>query len=372
MYVYRKLLRYVFTILWLFTGSTELHAHELSNGYLTLGGENTRQLDGKLSLTPYDLEIEVKLDANFDGDLTWQEVTDSEPALQAYYSNILHFTQNDENCALTFKPVALDAVSTQTLITLPFQVTCKNTDPVDIHYEGVFEQDDTHKTLVTIIVGDVASSDVFSTTHRNITISGQAPSTLDTIKTFVYEGIIHIWIGIDHILFLIATLLTINLCRRDKKWVAESQISPVLKEALLLITAFTLAHSLTLTTTALGWYQPSSRWVEIGIAVSVLLTALNNIWPVVHRLGWITFAFGLLHGMGFASVFGELQASANKPLLTVASFNIGVEIGQLAIVILLVPLLLSLRHYQWYARRVMPLTSAVIALVALNWAVQRW
>lgn len=356
-----------------YLSATKAFAHELSNGYLTLSGDDTGQLQGRLSLMPYDLEIEVRLDENFDGNLTWQEVKKAQPGLHHYAASVLRFTQEGTLCRPEFGDVAMEDISGTNLIAIPFTLTCSDNTAVTVSYQGIFDMEETHKTLLTAAIGGISQTDVLTNMHRETVLDSDAgASAWQTITTFVYQGIIHIWIGIDHILFLLATLLTVNLVRKDNRWQGEARTKTILKSTLWLVTAFTVAHSVTLTTTALGWYQPSSRWVEFGIAISVMLTALNNIWPVIHRLVLVTFAFGLLHGMGFASVFGELQASAASPLLAIASFNIGVEIGQLVVVMLLLPVLLGLRHLRVYASTVMPVASSVIALIALNWAVQRF
>jgi len=138
------------------------------------------------------------------------------------------------------------------------------------------------------------------------------------------------------------------------------------------VSTFTLAHSITLTATALNFITLDSRIVEIGIALSVAITALNNMFPIIMRLGLITFGFGLLHGMGFASVFGDLNAQSGSLVMNVLAFNLGVEIGQLAIVSLLLPLLLAVRNVKVYAKAIMPIASSIIAVIALNWTLQRW
>ena len=348
-------------------------AHELSNGYITLNGDNTQKFSGRLSLMPYDLEIEMKLDENFDGKLVWHEVKEAQSDLHAYVAAVLQFTQGSAACSPVFHEVAMELISGEALIAIPFTIDCPYDTDVSVDYQGMFEQDDTHQTLFSAAIGGESHTDVFTNEHRQVTLSAASGASVwQTITTFVYQGIIHIWIGIDHILFLLATLLTVNLVRKNNQWQGELSKVKVLKSTFWLVTAFTVAHSVTLTTTALGWYHPPGRWVEFGIAISVMLTAINNIWPVIHRLTIVTFAFGLIHGMGFASVFGELQADAQSPLLAIASFNIGVELGQLVVVLLLLPLLLALRHMRLYASAVMPLASSAIALIALNWAVQRF
>jgi hypothetical protein len=134
------------------------------------------------------------------------------------------------------------------------------------------------------------------------------------------------------------------------------------------VTAFTIAHSITLSLAALGWITPASRWVEAAIAASVLVAALNNVWPVVVRRVWlVAFSFGLIHGFGFAGALSELGLPDRARLAALVGFNLGVEIGQLLIVCLVLPLLYAVRNKQWYPRFVMPLASIIIAALAAWW-----
>ena len=138
------------------------------------------------------------------------------------------------------------------------------------------------------------------------------------------------------------------------------------------VTAFTLAHSLTLTLAALGVLALPSRLVESAIAASVIVAALNNLRPLYQR-GRVLFAFGfgLLHGFGFASVLADLGLPQDALLLSLVGFNVGVELGQLAIVAVFLPLAWWLRNGLFYRRVVMLGGSAVIALVAAVWLLER-
>ena len=113
---------------------------------------------------------------------------------------------------------------------------------------------------------------------------------------------------------------------------------PAFWEVCKIITAFTLAHSITLSLAVLGIVNLPSRWVESVIAASVLLVALHNLYPVIQARLWIvTFVFGLIHGLGFASVLLDLEIPGTSLLLALAGFNLGVETGQIAIVGILLP-----------------------------------
>ncbi|ALM89306.1 MULTISPECIES: HupE/UreJ family protein [Alteromonas] len=361
-----------------------VNAHELSSGYLTLSAGEENTYSGELLLKPDDIGQVAGLDTNGNGALTWGEIHQNQPLLQSYIAKVLSIKVDDTPCKISLSMPNIRSVSGDSYLVSPIQVMCESAGTLGIHYDGIFEHSPTHKLLVNVNlagqsgVSSQSSTEKTSVTsvldfdNRSVTYDAVTTSLTALFISLVYEGVWHIFIGIDHILFLVATLLTVNLAREKKQWQKEPSASRVVKHTVILVSAFTLAHSITLTATALNFIALDSRLVELGIAISVLLTALNNIYPLIVRLGIITFAFGLLHGMGFASVFADLNAQSNNLVLSVAAFNIGVEVGQLAIVAVLLPLLLWLRHYTFYAKTLMPLLSSVIAIIAINWTIQRW
>ncbi|MBB67198.1 MAG: hypothetical protein CMP19_06670 [Rickettsiales bacterium] len=365
-----------------------VNAHELSSGYLTLNAGEENTYSGELLLKPDDIGQVAGLDTNGNGALTWGEIHQNQPLLERYITKVLSIRVDDSPCEINLSMPNIRSVSGDSYLVSPIQVMCESDGTLGIHYDGIFEHSPTHKLLVNVNLADQSGSrlqsssksssdntsvtSVLDTDSRSVTFDASTTSLTALFISLVYEGVWHIFIGIDHILFLVATLLTVNLVREHKQWQKEPSTSRILKHTVILVSAFTLAHSITLTATALNFIALDSRLVELGIAISVLLTALNNIYPLIVRLGIITFAFGLLHGMGFASVFADLNAQSNNLVLSVVAFNIGVEVGQLAIVAVLLPLLLWLRHFAFYAKTLMPLLSSIIAIIAINWTIQRW
>jgi hypothetical protein len=139
-----------------------------------------------------------------------------------------------------------------------------------------------------------------------------------------------------------------------------------------IVTSFTVAHSITLTLAALHVIALPTRLVESAIAASVVVAALNNVKPVVLGRRWaVAFGFGLIHGFGFATVLAELGLPSDALLIALVGFNLGVEVGQLAIVALFLPLAYSLRRSTLYRRAVMLGGSLLIALIAAVWFVER-
>ncbi|HEY5800464.1 MAG TPA: HupE/UreJ family protein, partial [Burkholderiaceae bacterium] len=143
-------------------------------------------------------------------------------------------------------------------------------------------------------------------------------------------------------------------------------------DVLKIVTAFTLAHSITLSLAALGFVSLPTRVVESAIAASVMLAAANNIWPLFQgRRAWAAFGFGLLHGFGFASVLRDLGLPQGALALSLAGFNVGVELGQLAIVAVFLPLAYAARTHSYYRKAVLRGGSALIMGLALVWLIER-
>jgi hypothetical protein len=188
----------------------------------------------------------------------------------------------------------------------------------------------------------------------------------------VGEGVWHIWIGFDHILFLVALLLPAVASRVQGKWQALPAFKPAFWSVLKIVTAFTVAHSITLSLATLGVISLPSRWVESIIAFSVVVAALNNIFPLFSERRWaMAFLFGLIHGFGFATVLADLGLPQNALILALVGFNLGVECGQLAIVAGFLPLAFFLRHTWFYRRVVLFGGSILIAILAAVWLAER-
>jgi len=133
-----------------------------------------------------------------------------------------------------------------------------------------------------------------------------------------------------------------------------------------------VAHSITLSLAALGVVSLPSRLVESAIAASVVLAALNNVRPVVYGGRWVlAFAFGLIHGFGFASVLTDLGLPQGSLLLALVAFNVGVEVGQLAIVAVFLPIAYALRDTRFYRHAILTGGSVLVAVLAALWLVER-
>ncbi len=223
------------------------------------------------------------------------------------------------------------------------------------------------KTAVGIIDSHLLSS-------RNPSYTSLLPKAnlSGVLFNFLLEGIWHIWIGFDHILFVVTLLLPAVLVYKQSSWHPNSGFKQVFKFTVKVISAFTIAHSITLGLTVFEIITLPSKIVEAMIAASIIVAATNNIYCWVNQRLWmIAFAFGLIHGMGFASVLNEIGMQSNTQALALLGFNVGVELGQLAIVVTLLPLLYLFRKRAFYKPVVFQSGSYVIAIVSCVWLFER-
>lgn len=203
-----------------------------------------------------------------------------------------------------------------------------------------------------------ASSSVESPTHPGDTVAGAKPGALAQAWSFMRLGFLHILPeGLDHILFVLGLFL----------------LAPRLKPLLTQVTAFTLAHSLTLGLAMAGLIAAPPRVVEPLIALSIAVVAIENLYArKVHAWRWLTvFAFGLVHGLGFAGALRQMPLEPGRIFLPLISFNLGVEGGQLAVIALAAGATCWCWQRPWYATRVVRPASMLIAAIGLFWAVQR-
>jgi hypothetical protein len=232
--------------------------------------------------------------------------------------------------------------------------------------------DPKHRGLLRLEHDGQTQLGVFSPATPSLAFDFGMPAPRNPFFVFLKEGVWHIGSGYDHILFLLALLLPGVLLRRDGSWQPVAEPRPAFVNVLKVVTAFTVAHSITLSLSVLGIVHLPTRLVESAIAASVVIAAVNNLVPLFPDGVWmVAFGFGLLHGFGFANALRDLGLQHGQLALTLFGFNLGVEIGQLAIVSVFLPLALSLRRLLFYQRFILRVGSAAIIVIASTWFAER-
>ena len=347
-------------------------AHKASDAYLTIARDGGR-LNGQWDIALRDLDNALSLDANGNGEITWGELRAREADVAAYALSRLTVSSGGETCPLAVTANLVDSHTDGAYAVLMLTGACPLAGPtLAIDYRLFAELDPQHRGLLNYVEGGQSRSVIFSpeTSHR--VVGGDSGGPLAQFLTYVHEGVWHIWTGFDHVLFLLSLLLPAVLVRRDGAWRPATGFRASFVDVAKIVTAFTLAHSITLSLAALGIVSLPSRWVESAIAASVVLAALNNVFPVVANGRWIAaFAFGLIHGFGFAGALADLGLPTGSLALSLAGFNIGVELGQLAIVSAFLPVAFALRGTFAYRRVALAGGSLAIASVAGVWLIER-
>ena len=258
-------------------------------------------------------------------------------------------------------------------------------EEIKIDYNILFDVDDDHQGMAIIghhwksgiVNNEAIPSLLFSSSKRSDNLSLSEASLWKGFYNMLKLGVWHIWIGLDHILFLLALLLP-AVVRREKndvgqfEWVAAQDFKSSFWYIIKVVTWFTIAHSITLSLAAVGFIQLSSRIVESIIALSIALAAFHNIKPVFgHREWLIALGFGLFHGLGFASVLGEKGLNGEYMTLSLLGFNLGVEVGQIFIICLIFPFLFILRKHEVY-KSIIFYGSIVLILISFYWFFERF
>jgi len=411
-------------------------AHKASDAYLTLRVDGST-VDARIDIALRDLDRDLDLDTDADDQLTWKEVRTRWTDIAALARRDVHLRADGARCTPGVTPAPVPpaeapalaqhsdgtyaVLRTHWLCTAPVQALSveytlfANTDPTHRGIARIARAQATadapapqlavlspgkgwHRftlpALPAVATPDAASSTLASAPPAPAAMPATPPpgsvdaaatppaeSAASTFLGFVREGVHHILIGYDHILFLLSLLLPAVWIRSVKpdprtglgraRWVPANDLRHALTSVLKVVTAFTVAHSITLALSVLDVVDPPSRWVESVIAASVVLAALNNLWPLVSEARWkLTFAFGLVHGFGFASALKDAGLAKGALAAPLVGFNVGVEIGQLCIVAVVLPLAWSLRGTRTY-RGAFAGGSLAIAAVAALWLVQR-
>ncbi len=352
--------------------ATNAEAHIASNGFLTLNVEGS-SLTGTIELAMRDAELAVGLDSNRDGRITWGEVRSHQRELELYVRSKLSIGDSESRCSEEFASVEINERVDGNYLWLPLTGTCGSKPTrLAIDYRLMQDIDPSHRGLLTVTAWHTTQTGVLGGGHGAQSIVLDHPSAWRAFAEYLERGVWHIWSGIDHLLFLLSLLLPAVLKRREQCWEAVPLAKPAFLNILKVVTAFTVAHSITLSLAAFDVVRLPSRLTESVIAASIIVAALNNIFPKVTEGRWrIAFAFGLLHGFGFASVLADMGLPPGARVVSLVAFNLGVELGQLAMVMAVMPLAYAVRASSFYRQTVMRWGSSAIAALAFVWLIQR-
>lgn len=357
----------------LLTASGMASGHKASDSFLYLDSGPTEL---RIDVALRDLALLTSIDSNGNRQVSGEELRQARPEITRTVESALSFSNSSGNCGLAGRKWGISEHSDGFYSAARYAIQCPDGEPPRaLEYNLLFEQDALHRGLVSLDHDGKTRLAVLGPDSRTLDLAGKdTPGYLGVFTTFVYEGVIHLLIGLDHILFLLVLVIPATLSTAKNQ--ASSGQSRALRGRLLelagIITAFTLAHSITLALAALDIVSLPIAWVETFIALSIGLAALNVAWPILGRKTWkLAFGFGLVHGFGFASVLGDLTSGVSGLAVALAGFNLGVELGQLALLVVGFPALYYLGKNRMHQKGAVPVMLAGIGAISLLWVVQR-
>jgi hypothetical protein len=346
-----------------------------------------------LSVAIKDLDLLVPLDANADARVTWGEVKAAMPQVQALLNGAATISAGGDAstgaapCRLDWQSDGLERRSDGTYVRMTAQARCPAAQALLLNYTLLGNVDATHRLLVA---GRMAGRDLLTTTSplqktglllspdtpQDVGMAAESPPSgrWAALRAYFSLGMHHLLEGFDHLAFLLALVLPLQLVLgfRAGRASASAKAGSAWWALLRTATAFTLGHSITLVLATLGVTQASPLWVEPVIALSIAVTALLNLRPVHWvRTDVLALLFGLVHGFGFAGLLQEAAAPEGLLPWALAGFNLGVEAGQLMAVAVWVLVSQLVVRKPWYHRVVVRGGSVLLILVAAWWFQQR-
>jgi HupE / UreJ protein len=359
------------------------NAHKASDAYLQLQrAGDLIHLRWDISLR--DLDAMLDLDRNDDQKLTWGEVRARMDDIRAYAFS--HLVLQQGRCSLSEAAApAIEGRVDGTYLVLQLQAHCSNNGAFEIDYRLFREVDPTHRGLLRVDMGngetpalrslDPTAGAVWVALSRDasdVAPNGTAAQTSSGGTSFFFDGIHHILIGYDHILFLISLLLPSVLKRKPAGWQPVKYWQEAVWPMVATVTMFTIGHSITLALAGLKIVSISPRIIEPAIALTIIVAAVDNIRPLLRgRRRVFAFLFGLIHGFGFANVLAELDLPVKSFVAALLEFNLGVEAGQLIVVSIALSVLLALRGWRSYPAVVLGGGSAFAVVIAALWFGER-
>ena len=363
--------------------SVQAQAHSTGESYVYLNVTDN-SLSGRFEIPFKEIDKAIPLDRDDDGTITEDEFTANAESIYDYLQPRLIFYDGDRSHPVEILDHQFLDVGFDVFAQVQFEVPSLAEPPetLEADYRFLFDGiDRNHRGLLIIesntragiAENEAQHSLIFSDEKRRQSFEVDGVSDWVIFVRFVGEGIYHIVpIGYDHILFLLSLLFASVMVVRSGKWTPAPSFREPFWFVVKVVSLFTVAHTITLTLAALGIIRLPVVLVEAVIALSIAIAAVNNLYPFIANRTWsIVFFLGLFHGFGFANVLDPLGAQGHSLLAALSGFNIGVEIGQLIVVLAAFPALFLIRRLPVYRPLVLQAGSVALIAIAGFWFFER-
>jgi hypothetical protein len=317
------------------------------------------------------LDAQLRLDANRDGEVTWPEMEPRREEIELALRSrlIVHAAPDDVSLKITGLVYGTQQGEALILASVRGLASRQAIDLLEVDRALLFSQSGQDRMHVKVVWSGRGTSEATLNSKDGAVTLTRASAAGSGFFDLLQSGVWHIWTGYDHILFLLVLLIPAVFERTAQGRSPVRDFRAAFARVTIIVSSFTIAHSITLTCAAMQWIVLPSRLVESSIAASIFAAAVLNFLPTTAgvRGAWLAFGFGLLHGFGFASVLSEIDVGAAPLWRALVAFNLGVEVGQLAIVAAFLPMAFVLRNTKFYRTGVVYGGSTIAGLCALLW-----
>ncbi len=339
--------------------SSASQAHETTRSYVTLT-RDAASVTANFRIAFRDIEVAVWMDENLDGNITWGETKQRLDAIAAYVGSGVSLDAGGP-CDFSLASANASTDASIDYLDLNFAAECPDTTgPLTIISRLFAEIDPDHRMFLTANVNGTTTTLLLSAANPDKEVSIETGGPFSTFLSYFISGLEHLFGGPDHLVFLFVLMLPAIASGQSRRNATIGVVAA--------LTGFTLAHAATLTAAATELLQPPPSIIEILIAVSIVITALDNVRPFIPApRSAVAGFFGIIHGFGFASALGVLQLSGRDLAVALLGFNLGIEVAQIAVVLIALPLM----YLIGFERILLLLGSAVSGMVGLFWIWQR-
>lgn len=357
-----------------------VEAHAVRENYVWVNIEKDH-VSGRFEINKKDLEEKLGIDLDGTDENTLAKVIATESDVQAYLRDNFSLSFNDEKKEIQFLESRLFNEKAK-FIQYYYRVDGVPENDLVLIRNTIFlskeflQNDPLHRSLVLVDhnayrgldFGNENTALVFGPHMQEAELNVANPPPILIWKNFFRQGLLHIWIGFDHMLFLFVLLLPAVLVLRGQVWEPAPRFTDAFFNTVKIVTVFTISHSITLALAVLGLVDVPIAPIEAIIALSIMVVALNNVFHFFKSHAWLLiFVFGLAHGLGFASALGELQFRNVDLKKILIMFNVGVEAGQIFVIFLVLPILFYFRKYRGYRQIAVPALSWFAVVLSGYW-----
>ncbi len=358
--------------------SSVAHAHRFNESYIYFD-VTERTLSGRVEITLHDLTRIKQKSKSVESKLTKTQIVDQKEEFIDYFQDRLKVSHDGQPLELEFNSISFFGTKGRTYAQFYFDVLGVETTPVTIvlSYRGMFEDvDPTHRGFALIGSNTRNAMDeneayvslIFSAGDGEKELYLNDEPTKDIARTFFKFGVWQMLLGWGHVLFLVPLLLGAVMRSDSGQWLPAESLGDGVRETAKIVTAFTIAHTATLWIATLTGVTLPNMLVIAGIFLSIAVVAAGNLTARIEAASWKLVAlFGIVHGFGFANALDQLGLEPARIALGLGSFNFGIEIGQLALILLLFPIFFALRKLTAYRLVGLKGGSVLAIVLALLW-----